>query len=222
MKPRLKKGVSSATLYILNAWPTLAQSTFEGKSERQTVRGDEKIQGIFGFSDIALIENFGYSIVMQIKNPEVYSLIETVGHHYRTNISNRFTRGALALLPLDNATWGRIEELTEKSANYRYQGYHLDELYTLILAMARFVSSARKESIQVLRYGGASDKITSQDRVLRDMVVNNFASNLNILADAINKLFVKVADIDKEDAGDRTTVLAKFPELNEIGRYLVG
>ncbi len=159
---------------------------------------------------------------MQIKNPEVYSIIESIGHHYRTNISNRFTRGALSLLSLDNATWGQIEELTEKAANYRYQGYHLDELYALILAMGKFVSAARKQASQSLRYGSSSDKLSAQDRVLRDMVVNNFGSNLNILADSVNRLYLKVIELDQEDAGDKPTVRSKFPELNEIGRYLVG
>lgn len=159
---------------------------------------------------------------MQIKNPEVYSIIESIGHHFRTNISNRFTRGALSLLSLDNATWNQIEELTEKAANYRYQGYHLDELYVLILAMGKFISAARKQAAQTMRYGGASDRLSAQDRVLRDMVVNNFSSNLNILADAVNKLYIKVTELDQEDAGDRPPVRVKFPELNELGRYLVG
>ena len=159
---------------------------------------------------------------MQIKNPEVYSLIETIGHHFRTNISNRFTRGALSLLSLDNATWSAIEELTEKSANYRYQGYHLDELYMLILAMARFIGAARKQTVQVLRQGAGAERIGPQDKVLREMVVNNFSSNLNVLADSLNRLLVRVAEIDREEAGASLTVFSKFPELNEIGRYLVG
>ena len=163
-----------------------------------------------------------YTKKMQIKTPEVYSLIETIGHHYRNNISNRFTRGALSVLTIDNATWNQIEELTEKTANYRYQGYHPDELYGLILAMARFISAARKQSGQTLRYGGNMAKLNAQDRVLRDMVVNNFASNLNILADSVNKLYVKIVELDKEQSVGRAPEYTKFPELNELGRYLVG
>ncbi|MCP5454381.1 MAG: hypothetical protein H7A27_10435 [Spirochaetaceae bacterium] len=148
-------------------------------------------------------------------------MIEAIGHHYKNNISNRFTRGALSLLVLDNATWNQIEELTEKSDNYRYQGYHLDELYGLILAMARFIAAARKQGAQTLRYGSV-DKLNAQDRVLRDMVVNNFASNLNILADSVNRLYVKVVEIDKEAAAGRQPVYTRFPDLGELGRYLVG
>lgn len=171
---------------------------------------------------LVLFDGRLYTRAMQIKNPEVYSLIETLGHHYRNNISNRFTRGALSLLTLDNATWNQIEDLTEKTANYRYQGYHPDELYGLILAIARFISTARKQAGQTLRYGGKTDKLNPKDRVLRDMVVNNFASNLNILADSVNKLYVKVVEIDKEQSSGRAPEYTKFPELNELGRYLVG
>ncbi len=162
-----------------------------------------------------------YTMTMQIKNPEIYSLIEAIGQHFKTNISNRFTRGALSMLVLDNATWNQIEELTEKSDNYRYQGYHMDELYGLILAMARFISAARKQASQSLRYGGV-DKLSGQDRVLRDMVVNNFSSNLNILADSVNKLYMKVVEIDKEASAGRQPIYTRFPELGELGRYLVG
>jgi hypothetical protein len=158
---------------------------------------------------------------MQIKTPEVYSMIEAIGHHFKNNISNRFTRGALSMLVIDNATWNQVEELTEKSDNYRYQGYHIDELYGLILAMARFVSAARKQGNQILRYGSV-DKLTAQDRVLRDMVVNNFGSNLNILADSVNRLYVKIVEIDKANAAGRQPIYARFPELGELGRYLVG
>ncbi len=162
-----------------------------------------------------------YTEAMQIKSPEVYSMIEAIGHHFKNNISNRFTRGALSLLVLDNATWNQIEELTEKTDNYRYQGYHLDELYGLILAMARFISAARKQVAQTIRYANV-DRLTNQDKVLRDMVVNNFGSNLNILADSLNKLYIKIVDIDKENSAGRPPTYTRFPELNELGRYLVG
>jgi len=162
-----------------------------------------------------------YTRGMQIKNPEVFSMIETIGQHYRANISNRFTRSVLSDLNLDAAAWVQIEELTERAENYQYQGYHLDELYSMIMAIARFVAAARKQAAQTLRRGIGSDRLSGQDKVLRDMVVNNFSSNLNILADSVNKLFLKVIEIDKSEASERGAVYQKFPELQSIGRYLV-
>lgn len=160
---------------------------------------------------------------MQIKSPEVFSLIESLAEHYRSNISNRFTRRALSTLNLDSANWNLIEELTEKSGNYRYQGYHLDELYAQILALARFVYLARRQVgpnlRQLVSFG--SERISDLDRVLRDMAVVNFGSNLKILSDKLNELYVKIVAIDKEQAGNRTPVYERIAELREIGRYLV-
>jgi hypothetical protein len=53
------------------------------------------------------------------------------------------------------------------------------------------------------------------------MVVNNFASNLKILADKLNELYVRIASLDKELAGERPPVYSRLAELKEIGRYLV-
>ena len=168
----------------------------------------------------------GYTAsAMQLKNPEIISAIESMGEHYRSNTSNRFTRRALSSMTLDPGTWNLIEDFTEKSENYRYQGYHLDELYSQILAMARFVYQARKQIGPSLRYlaqsSGGSERFTDSDRILRDMAVNNFGSNLKILADRLNELYVKVAAIDKEAAGQKSPVYSQIAELREIGRYLV-
>ena len=162
---------------------------------------------------------------MQVKNPEVFSAIESIGDHYRTNISNRYTRRALSAMTLDPGTWNLIEELTEKSENYRYQGYHLDELYTQILAAARFIYQAKRQILPNLRFlassSNGSERITESDKVFREMAVNNFGPNLKILADKLNELYVKVAVLDKESAGQKPPVYSTIPELREIGRYLI-
>jgi hypothetical protein len=161
---------------------------------------------------------------MQLKNPEIFSIIESIGEHFRSNISNRFTRRALATMSLDPGTWNLIEELTEKCENYRYQGYHLDEIYAQILAMARFVYQAKRQISPNLRFlvsSGGIEGVSSADRVFRDLAVNNFSPNLKILADKINELYVRVAAIDKEAAGQKPPVYYQIGELREIGRYLV-
>lgn len=162
---------------------------------------------------------------MQLKNPEIFSAIESIGEHYRTNIANRFTRRAISAMSLDQGTWSLIEELTEKVENYRYQGYHLDELYSQVLAMARFIYQARREVAPNLRYTASSGTYmgatSNTDKVFRDMAVNNFLPNLKILADKVNELYVKVAAIDKAAAGQKAPVYSQLAELHEIGRYLV-
>ena len=148
-------------------------------------------------------------------------MIERIGEHYRTNISNRFIRPALLQLPLEKQSWDLIEILTEKIEQYRYQGFHLDELYRQIIATSRFVSITRRELVPSLRVRLAGIG-SGSDKVLRDMAVNNFGSNLQLLADLLNELFVCLVELDKAEAKGRRPLYMSIPELKDIGRLLVG
>ena len=173
---------------------------------------------------MAALRRMGYNIShMQIKTPEVFVAIEGIGEHFRTNISNRFTRRGISSLILDPETWNRIEDLTEKVENFRYQGYHFDEIYSQILAMARFVYQAKHDLLPNIRFlaSGGNDHVGASDKVFRDMAIANFGPNLKILADKVNELYVKVAAIDRGNAGIKNPVFNQIPELKEIGRYLV-
>ena len=156
-----------------------------------------------------------------VRDAQIIRLVERIGEHYRTNISNRFIRPALLQLPLEKQSWDLIEVLTEKIEQYRYQGFHLDELYRQIVACARFVAITRREMVPTLRNrlsGGAS----GPDRVLRDMAVNNFGSNLQLFADLVNELYVSLVELDKLQAKGHRPLYMSIPELQDIGRMLVG
>jgi hypothetical protein len=156
-----------------------------------------------------------------IKDAQVVRLVERIGDHYRTNISNRFIRPTLLTLPLEKQTWDALETLTEKIEQYRYQGFQLDELYRQVLAAARFVAVTRRDLAPSLRNrlsGGAS----GPDRVLRDMAVNNFSSNLQLFSDLVNELYVCLVELDKESAKGRRPFYLSVPELNDVGRMLIG
>jgi hypothetical protein len=159
---------------------------------------------------------------MQIQDPQIIRLIDRIGEHYRTNISNRFIRPILLQLPLEKQSWDFIEILMEKGDQFRYQGYHLDELYRQIAAAARFVALARRELVPGLRSRQDHSGVSGSDKVLRDMAVNNFASNLQLFADLVNELFVKLVELDKLDSKGHMPLYAQLPELQEIGRQLVG
>lgn len=158
---------------------------------------------------------------MQIRDAQIIRLIERIGEHYRTNISNRFIRPTLLTIPLEKQSWDQIETLTEKIEQYRYQGFHLDELYRQILAAARFVSVIRRDLVPSLRNRLAMSS-TGPDKVLRDMAVNNFASNLQVFADLVNELYILLVELDKNEAKGRRPLYMSIPELNDVGRMLVG
>lgn len=157
---------------------------------------------------------------MQVKDAEIFSLIETIGQHYRNNIGNRFLRRALSALVLEPGTWNLIELLTEKAENYRYQGFHIDELYQQIVAIARFIFETRKDILPNIRHL-AGPANTDADKVYREMAINNFEANLRILSDYVNELYVKSVTIDKANAKGKPASYTRMPELAELGRYLV-
>jgi len=158
---------------------------------------------------------------LQIRDAHIVRLVERIGEHYRTNISNRFVRPTLLQLPLEKQTWDLIESLTEKIEQYRYQGFHLDELYRQIMAAARFVAVTRRDLIPSLRvrFGGGGD---GPDKVLRDMAINNFASNLKLFADMINELYVNLVEIDKSNVKGRRPLYKTIHDLEDVGRLLIG
>lgn len=159
---------------------------------------------------------------MQIRDSEIGRLIEHLGEHYRTNISNRYIRPALLHLPLDNQAWDLMEGLTEKAGQFQYQGVHLDQLYRQLAAAARFVQLARSDLAPSLRSRLGSSRVADTDRVLRDMAINNFSSNLKLFADLLNELYVKLVEIDKQESAGKIPLYQQLPELRDIGRQLVG
>jgi len=126
----------------------------------------------------------------------------------------------LLQLPLEKQSWDLIETLTEKIEQYRYQGFHLDELYRQIMAAARFVSVTRRDMLPTMRnrFSGS----TGPDKVLRDMAVNNFGSNLKLFADLVNELYVDLVDLDKKNAKGRRPLYMAIAGLDDVGRLLIG
>jgi hypothetical protein len=156
---------------------------------------------------------------MQVHDASISRLIERIGEHYRSNISNRFIRPVLLQLPFDNQSWDLMEELTEKPPA---QTIHLDELYREIVAAAHFVAVVRRELIPGLRNRIGRGDPSSPDKVLREMAVNNFASNLQVFADLVNELFIKLVAADKSDAKNHVPLYTQMQELSNVGRLLVG
>ncbi|MCL2472427.1 MAG: hypothetical protein FWF26_02010 [Treponema sp.] len=156
-----------------------------------------------------------------VRDAYIIRLVERIGEHYRTNISNRFIRPALLQLPLEKQSWDLLEVLTEKIEQFRYQGFLLDELYHQIVACARFISLARRDLVPNLRNRLSSSGSSSSDRVLREMAVNNFASNLQVFADLVNELYVNLVELDKQDSKGRRPLYMSIPELHDIGRLLI-
>jgi hypothetical protein len=154
----------------------------------------------------------------RIRDAYTIGLIGQIGEHYQTNISNRFLRPVLLQLPLDKNTWDQIENLTKKNELYRYEGFHIDELYRQVVAAARFVEAARRE-LPTLR-NRLNVNAHAHEKVHRDMAANNFVSNLQFFAELVNKLYTNLVEIDNNDPDCQPPVYLKIPELMSIEHQL--
>ena len=149
-------------------------------------------------------------------------MVERIGDHYRSNISNRFIRPALLQLSLDKSTWDQIENFTEKFEQFRFQGFHLDELYRQIAATAKFIFAVRREVAPTLRIKLSGRGPEGAEKVLKDMAINNFSSNLQLLADLLYDLYVKLAEFDVAKSKGKRPLYQQIPELADLGSKLVG
>jgi hypothetical protein len=156
-----------------------------------------------------------------IKDALIIKMVERIGEHYRANISNRFLTPALLHAPLGKETWDLIEILAEKSDQYESQGFHLEDLYRQILAAAQFVAAIRRDVAPVIR--NRIPPATGQDKVFRDMAVNNFNSNIQVFADMLSDLYVNLVEMDKANTKARgRPIYTTIPELEDVGRLLIG
>ncbi len=160
---------------------------------------------------------------MIVKDAAIMESVTKIAEHYTANIASRFIRPFLSGVLSETEMSNRIAEMTERPDSYSLQGYHLDELYVQILAMARFVYQVRTEILPNLRLmANTSGSSNNSDRIFRDMAINNFGANLQMLADYVNELYMQTVNYDRINSPSGKTLYKQIQGLSEIGRYLIG
>ena len=157
---------------------------------------------------------------MAIKDPDVFKVVEKMGDHFQTNLSNRFIRKALPMLDLRQSEWERLENLSSEMGTFKMRGFEFDELYETILAAAHFIFQARAKMLPNIRSilaAGSGDS----ERVLRDMAAQTFPTNLGIFSDLVNELYVKTTTLDRQSHSKTRPVFERIPELKGLGKLLV-
>lgn len=162
---------------------------------------------------------------MAVRDTELFRIIERLGEHYSANINNQYLRKAFTNLTIDRVGWERIDRLTTIGDYDRAQGFSFMELYERILAMARFIGKSRQEVQPSLRRlldsHGSGSRSFDPERLRIEMAISNFGSNLSVLSDLLNELYMKVVELDKQSHNSKAPVYTRIPELKNIGRMLV-
>jgi hypothetical protein len=158
------------------------------------------------------------SIAVAIKDNDVFQLIDKIADHYVQNVSNQHVRKAFSNLPISNTTWELIEDLTGKKSYRRAQGYSYQELYERIHAAASFVATLRTHLVPNLR--DLVSRAPAGQEVVVKMVVANFPTNLSILADMLNDLYLRTIALDRDE--NSPPYYESRPEMSQIGQLLIG
>jgi hypothetical protein len=163
---------------------------------------------------------------MIVKDTDIINIIVKINDHFKNNITNRFLRKALLVMEIPQSTWDKLDGLQEKSQYGKIDGFQLQELYEIIVCAATFIHHAKKDILPRLKSlvaGGYSKegKEPESDKILKEMAISNFNSNLGIFADMVNELYMKSIALDKEANKNKTCVFEKNPDLKQIGQYLV-
>ncbi|MBN2535192.1 MAG: hypothetical protein JXB88_20085 [Spirochaetales bacterium] len=168
--------------------------------------------------------------VIPIKDGEIIKLIDKINDHFKKNITNRFLRKALLVMEIEQAIWDILDGLADKAVYGKLEGYKFHELYEVVIAAAKFIHHANKEikpRLKAILSSGSSSVLSrsgpesDRDKVLKEMAISNFGSNLSIFADIINELYLKTVDLDKKMHPNAKCEYERNPELQKIGQYLV-
>lgn len=165
-----------------------------------------------------------YNTCMQIRSPELFQKLEAMAAHYRNNVTSTYLKADLSTLTLSRRDWDEIELITARLDIFRYQGFHLDELYLKLLSLARFVKQARTQLGSNLK-NLVSHRLASRpasERVMAEMVAANFLSNVSVLAEMVLELFYLVRKEDADANQGKHKDLASVPEAKEIETLLQG
>ena len=168
--------------------------------------------------------------VMPIKDGEIIKLIDKTNDHFKKNITNRFLRKALLLMEIPQAIWDILDGFSDKAVYGKLEGFKYHEIYDFIVSAATFIHHAKKEvqpRLKTILSSGSSSVLSKQglesdrDKVLKEMAISNFGSNLSIFADLVNELYLITEALDKKMHPNTKRMYEKNPDLQKVGQYLV-
>lgn len=158
---------------------------------------------------------------MLVDDRIIGEIIVRIGRHYNENIATRFLRPVFAQILSDIDLSRHIVDLTEHSEDFVMQGFHLDDLYYDIIAMARFIYLAKRDILpNIYSLTEANTKMATADRVYRNMAFSNLGPNLNLLASMVLELYHATTAYDKKYAVRGRLVFKRIEGIADVERLL--
>ena len=157
---------------------------------------------------------------MPVQDYEINGQIGRINEHVDTILNNAFIRKSLSKIVIPHEYQAGMDILLSNSENYKINCYLFDELYRGILGMAMWSYRARTEMLPELKYHLSGESMPEMDRLREQMALDNLKSNLAILADEINNLYIKTVAFDKVSHTRKPPVYQRMKEMEDLGQFL--
>lgn len=157
---------------------------------------------------------------MPIQDYEINAQIGRINDQIETILNNAFIRKSLSKIVIPHEYQAGMDILLSNSENYKINGYLFDEIYRGILGMAMWSYRARTEMLPELKYHLSGEAMPEMDRLREQMALENLKSNLDILSDELNNLYIKTVAFDKSSHIQKAPVYRRMKELENLGQFL--
>jgi len=157
---------------------------------------------------------------MSVQDYEINTQIDRIADHVDTVLKNAFIRKSLSHIVISHEYQSGMDILLSRSETYKINGYLFDELYRGILGLAMWSYRGRTEMMPEMKYQLSGDSISEIDRLREQMALENLKSNLDILVDEINNLYIKTVALDKASHKKKPPVYKRMKELEHLGQFL--
>lgn len=157
---------------------------------------------------------------MPVQNYDINQQIDKLADQHDIILNNASIRKAMSRISIPHEYQSGMDILMSRSEAYKVNGYLFDELYRGIMGLAMWSYRARTEVLPELKYHLTGNHKSEMERLKEQMALENMGSNLAILTDEINNLYILTVEADKASHSKKPPVYTRMKELAGIGQYL--
>ncbi len=161
---------------------------------------------------------------MRIPDSGVRGILDEIRDHFSRYLYHQLLRRAFTGLDVSRSSWQQIHNVVDGDLAALSDGSTASptELYETISAFVEFTRACRLQVCGRIReLLGTSIGWSAEERMLRDITIGSFDTNLARLNGLVRTLFLTVVPVDREQNGEQA-VIRDFPELEEQVRGLSG
>jgi len=159
---------------------------------------------------------------MNFKDKTIHDIIDKLKIQYQLFTGNQFISYYLNESNIPKNDWMDIEDLIHSNRYFEAEGYDLEKLYEQIRTFSLFLVKIKEEILPMIARDSERRmaQLSSDNKVLYKMTIDNTPGNLKIFYDIISELYLNLKKIDQKINGEDKMVLARLPFAADIEKTL--